>query len=332
MTVPAHRATRDQPAAAPTGAAPATPAAPTAAADTEAHGRRSGRRAEVAEGPAVRSAAPLWRLLRAELRFGLAGPRTLVTLAVLALVPLLIGIGVTARGPAGDALAAAPGPGPGLIAAITGNGLMLPISALRVTLFLLLPLGVSVAAADALAGEAANGSLRALLLAPIGRVRLVVVKAFGVFALAVLEVAVVTVVGLLAGLTFVGGGGQLLTLSGTSVGFGDAMSRIAVAAGWALLQVSAVGAVALAVSALTEHALVVPATVLGATIVFGVLNVIPSLDWLRPVLLTSSWSSVTDLLRDPVPTDGLAHGALLAVGYLVIGLAVAVAGTLRREA
>jgi ABC-2 type transport system permease protein len=319
MTVPADHTARD----------PGGPADSGAPVRTEPSGCPA---VAFAAGLTGRPAAPLVRLLRTELRFGLAGPRTLITLAVLALVPLLIGIGVTARGPAGEALAAAQGAGPGLIAAITGNGLMLPIAALRVTMFLLLPLGVSVAAADALAGEAAHGSLRGLLLAPIGRVRLVVVKAFGVFAVAVLEVAVVTAVGLLAGLTFVGGGGQLLTLSGTSVGFGDAMARVAVAAGWAMLQVAAVGAVALAVSALTEHPLVVPATVLGAAIVFGVLNVIPSLDWLHPVLLTSGWRSVTDLLRDPVPTEGLIHSAMLAAGYLVVGLAVAIAGTLRREA
>ncbi|HEX4250716.1 MAG TPA: ABC transporter permease subunit [Pseudonocardia sp.] len=330
MTVPADRATRDT--TRDTAAPAAAPGAPAPDAPVQATSCPGDRAPSVAAGLTGRRSAPLPRLLRSELRFGLAGPRTLITLAVLSLIPLLIGIGVTARGPAGDALAAAPGPGPGLIAAITGNGLMLPISALRVTLFLLMPLGVSIAAADALAGEAAHGSLRGLLLAPIGRGRLVAVKAFGVLAVAVLEVAVVTVLGLVAGLTFVGGGGQLLTLSGTSVGFGDAMARIGVAAGWALLQVAAVGAVALAVSALTEHPLVVPATVLGAAIVFGVLNVIPSLGWLRPVLLTSGWSSVTDLLRDPVPTDGLTHSALLAAAYLVLGLAVAVAGTLRREA
>jgi len=324
MTVPADPATRGEPAPGDSPAAGAAGPAPARHSDC----RAVAFAAKLTGLPA----APLVRLLRAELRFGLAGPRTLITLAVLALVPLLIGIGVGARGPAGDALAAAPGPGPGLIAAITGNGLMLPISALRVTLFLLLPLGVSIAAAEALAGEAAHGSLRGLLLAPIGRVRLVLVKAFGVFAVAVLEVAVVTAVGLLAGLTCVGGGGQLLTLSGTSVGFGHAMWRVAVAAGWALLQVAAVGAVALAVSALTEHPLLVPAAVLGAAIVSGVLNVIPSLGWLRPVLLTSGWGSITDLLRDPVPTEGLTHSTLLALGYLVVGLAVAVAGTLRREA
>jgi ABC-2 type transport system permease protein len=58
---------------------------------------------------------------------------------------------------------------------------------------------------------------------------------------------------------------------------------------------------------------------------------IPSLGWLRPVLLTSGWSSLADLLRDPVPADGLVHSALVAVGYLVVGLAVAVAATRRRE-
>jgi ABC-2 type transport system permease protein len=275
--------------------------------------------------------APLLRLLRTELRTELRRPRTLVTLGVLALVPLLIGIGVTARGPTGDALAGAPGPGPGLIAAVTSNGLMLPVTALRVALILLLPLGISIAAADALAGEAAHGTMRGLLLAPVSRPRLVGIKAFGVLAVAVLDVAAVTVVGLLAGTTFVGGGGVLLTLSGSSVGLGSALGRIALAAGWTLLQVAAVGAVALAVSALTDHPLVVLATVLGGALVFGVLNAIPSMDWLRPVLLTSGWSSLTDLLREPVPTDGLGHSALVAVGYLVVGLAVAVAGTLRRE-
>ena len=146
-----------------------------------------------------------------------------------------------------------------------------------------------------------------------------------------LQVAAVTVVGLLAGVCIVGGGGTMLTLSGTSVGLGSALARVALAAGWTLLQIAAVGAVALAVSALTDHPLVVLATVLGGALVFGVLNAIPSLNWLAPVLLTSGWSSLTDLLRDPVPTDGLVHSALVAAGYLVVGLAVAVAATRRRE-
>ena len=53
-------------------------------------------------------------------------------------------------------------------------------------LALLLPLAVAMAAADAIAGEAAHGTLRGLLLAPVGRLRLVGMKAFGVLVVATL--------------------------------------------------------------------------------------------------------------------------------------------------
>jgi hypothetical protein len=50
------------------------------------------------------------------------------------------------------------------------------------------------------------------------------------------------------------------------------------------------------------------------------------------MLLTSGWTGLPDVLRDPLPPDQLCCGALVATGYLVAGLAVAVVGTLRREA
>lgn len=276
------------------------------------------------------STAPIGRLLRSELLCLARRSRTLVTLAVLALVPLAIGIGVAASG--SSAAHGAQGPGPGLIAAVTANGFMLPIVSLAVALALLLPLGVCVAASDALAGEAANGTLRALLLAPIGRLRLVAVKAVGVLALAVVAVLVIVAVGALVGTLVVGDGGRLLTLSGSAISPGAAYGRVWLAAGWTVLQLASVGAVALAVSALTDRPLVVMATVLGGAIMFGVLTAIPALGWLHPLLLTAAWPALADLLRDPVPTGALTHGALLALCYLVVGIGVAVAGTLRREA
>ena len=57
---------------------------------------------------------------------------------------------------------------------------------MTLALALLLPLAVAMAAADAIAGEAAHGTLRGLLLAPVGRLRLVGMKAFGVLVVAVL--------------------------------------------------------------------------------------------------------------------------------------------------
>ena len=187
---------------------------------------------------------------------------------------------------------------------------------MTVALALLLPLAVAMAAADAIAGEAASGTLRGLLLAPVGRLRLVGMKAFGVLVVAVAAVLALAVVGVLAGLIVVGGaGGQLVTLSGTTLGFGEALGRVALVAVWTVGQLAAVGAVALAVSAWTEHPLVVLAAVLGGLIVFGVLGAIPALDWLQPYLLTSGWSAGVDALRDPLPLAGMlgrdGAGALL---------------------
>jgi ABC-2 type transport system permease protein len=276
--------------------------------------------------PDAPRAVPLTRLLGAELRWVLRRPRTLVMLGVFALVPVLISIGVAVAD-------TEDGPGPGLIGAVAGNGLVLPVAAITVALALLLPLAVAMAAADALAGEAAHGTLRGLLLAPVGRLRLVGMKAFGVLVVATLAVLALAVMGVLAGLVVVGGAeGQLVTLSGTTLGLGEARGRVALVVVWTIGQLAAVGAVALAVSALTEHPLVVLASVLGGLIVFGVLSAIPALDWLQPYLLTTGWTAGADVLRDPMPLDGLAESTLRALCYLAVGAGLTVHRMLRRDA
>jgi ABC-2 type transport system permease protein len=97
-------------------------------------------------------------------------------------------------------------------------------------------------------------------------------------------------------------------------------------------QLAAIGAVALAVSAWTEHPLVVLAGVLGMVIVFGVLGAIPALDWLQPYLLTSGWTSGADVLRDPLPARGLVESTLRALCYLALGGGLTVYRMLRRDA
>lgn len=269
--------------------------------------------------------APLGRLLGAELRWVLRRPRTLVMLGLFAVVPVLISIGV--------AVADGGERGPGLIGAIAGNGLVLPVVAMTLSLALLLPLAVAMAAADAIAGEAAHGTLRGLLLSPVGRLRLVGMKAFGVLVVAALATLVLAVVGVLAGLVVVGGAdGQLVTLSGTAVGLGDALLRVGLVGVWVVGQLAAVGAVALAVSAVTEHPLVVLASVLGGLIVFGVLTAIPALDWMQPWLLTSGWTAGADALRDPVPLGGMIESSLRALCYVAVGGGITTYRMLRRDA
>jgi ABC-2 type transport system permease protein len=269
--------------------------------------------------------APLPRVLRNELRWVFRRPRTIVALLLLAGLPVAIGLGIALAGPPR-------GGGGSLIAEVAGNGLVLPIAALSTAMFLLLPLTVSMSAADALAGETAHGTLRGLLLAPIGRARLVAVKAFGVLAVTCAAVALLAGVGLITGLLIVGGGDGVLTVSGTTLPMLPALGRVAIAALWTILQMAAIGAVALAVSSLTEHPLVVLAVSIGGLIVVSVLTAIPALDWLQPVLLPTGWTAMIDVLRDPMPWDELLTSSYRAACYLLIGTALTLARMLTRDA
>lgn len=268
--------------------------------------------------------APMGRLLRSELSVVFRRPRTWIALVLLALVPIVIAVGVLiSKGPRN-------GNGGPIIGNLVGNGLVLPVVALTVTLAVLLPLVGAMWSADALAGESSHGTLRALLVAPVGRVRLLVVKSFGVAVAVLAASALIAVVGMITGLVLIGSHG-MITLDGSTLGFGDAALRVGVAAGWVAIQVWAVCAVALAVSACTDHPMVVMAATLAGAIVFGVLSSIPSLDWLQPYLLTNSWTSLVDVLRDPMPTDGLIHGMAVAGCYGLIFWSLALARVITKD-
>jgi ABC-2 type transport system permease protein len=277
--------------------------------------------------PVYRTAttAPLGRLVWSELTWVFKRPRTWIALLLLGLVPVVIAIGIRVGGdsPRG-------GGGAGLIGNLVGNGLVLPVAALTITLAVLLPLVGAMWSADALAGEASHSTLRYLMVAPVSRVRLLVVKSFGVATAVLAACVLIAVVGMITGYLVLGSH-DLLTLSGTTLSFGQALGRIALAVGWVAVQVWAVCAIALAVSACTEHPMVVMASTLAGAVVLGVLSSIPSLDWLQPYLLTNSWQSLVDVLRDPMPTGGLLHGLAEAGCYGLIGWSLALARMVTRD-
>lgn len=279
-------------------------------------------KAPLAASNAVKVAltAPLPRLLRAELRWIFRRPRTLVVLGLLAAIPPIIGIAIQLAGNGAAPPAGAGDEAPVFITAAT-SALALPLGALTMLLGLLLPLSVAMAGADAIAGEQSHGALRGWLLAPVSRGRLLAVKAFGVTTVALVAATLVGTTGFATGLIINGTDG-LFTLSGTTLGAVDALGRIGLAVAWVTLQLLAVGAVALAISSTTEYPLLVVATVLGGLIVSQVLLLFDALDWLHPFLLPSSWTSLPDLLRDPLAYDALGEGAIRAACYIVIALSL----------
>lgn len=139
-------------------------------------GRGSMSRAEVeagagavrVEGTAVRKPSPLWTfgLFRSELLTTFRRWRSIALLAVLAAVPILIGIAIKMETRDGSTAGGGGGEGPAFISQITNNGLFLVFTALAATLPFFLPMAIGVIAGDAIAGEANAGTLRYLLVAP----------------------------------------------------------------------------------------------------------------------------------------------------------------------
>ncbi|SFW65690.1 ABC transporter permease subunit [Amycolatopsis australiensis] len=288
----------------------------------------------VLDAPVTRTGhdtVPLTRLLAAELRWIFRRPRTLAVLALLALIPIVIGIGLTLVSGNGTPDAGGPNPDGALLASAVNNAFVLPIAAIVMALALLLPLAAAMAGADAIAGETAHGTLRGWLIAPVGRGRLLAVKAFGVATVSVVAVLAMCFTGVVTGLV-INGTDSLFTLSGTTLSLGGALARILLVAGWVVLQLWAVGAVALAISSWTEHPMLVVASVLAGDIVFTILGFLSSLKWLHPFLLTQNWSiAPAEVLQDPMGAQTLGEGALRAACYIVIGLSLAYARLSTRD-
>lgn len=311
----------------------------TAETTSTAHGPAAAPGAAVPGMPAGRRRAPLGRLLRAEVRWIFRRPRTLVVLALLAALPVITGIAVdlTLDGGGAPVDAGPPGAGPGasdggppIFVTMATSAFVLPLGSLMTLLMLMLPLTVAMASGDALAGEQSHGTLRGWLLAPVSRGRLLLVKAVGVLVVALVAAGVVVASGLVTGLVLAGTDG-LVSMSGTELSIADVLWRLGVAVAWATLYLMAIGAVALAISASTEHPMVVVVGVLGGLIVSVVLLQISALDWLHPYLLPSSLAGLVDLIRDPVSFDGLTEGAIRAGCYLVIGISLAYARLTTRD-
>jgi ABC-2 type transport system permease protein len=295
------------PAVAPDGCAAVPVAAQTARADGS-----TAAAVAVAAPPAVRRRFST-RLLRSELWLIFGRRRNWAGLAVLAAVPVLIGVAVKVSPPRGGG----GGEGPDFFSSITGNGLFVALAALTVELPLFLPLAVAAIAADTVAGEANLGTLRYLLAVPVGRTRMLVVKYAAVAVFAVAATLLVAVVGAVLGLALFGGGPVTL-LSGDRLSFAGAIVRLLAVCGYLAAGLCALGAVGMFVSTLTEQPIGATVAVVILNVASFVLDSIPQLGWLHPYLLTHWWMAYGDLLRDPVATDGLRHGLLTAAGYTLV--------------
>ncbi|MEO7015521.1 MAG: ABC transporter permease [Leifsonia sp.] len=258
-----------------------------------------------------------WSLLGSELSVLFRRWRTWAMLAALAAVPIMIAVAVRVTG------AGRSGRGPQFLDQITSNGLFVGFTALVVCVPLFLPLTVGVVAGDTLAGEASHGTLRYLVIAPAGRLRLLAVKYAGAAAFCIVATLVVILAGSAIGAVLFPIGPVTL-LSGTVVSLGDAFVRLLYIAGFVTVSLLGLCAIGLFFSTLTD----VPVGAMAATIVLAVVSQVidqlPQLDALHPWLFSHYWFGFADMLRDPISWDSFGSNALLQLGYVAVFGALAI--------
>ncbi len=249
------------------------------------------------------------RLLRSELRLIFGRRRNWVGALVLASVPVLIAIAVKVAGSSsGDSF---------IFGQITDNGLFVALAALTVELPFFLPIAVAAISADAIAGEANLGTLRYLLVTPVDRTRLLVVKMTAIAVFAAVATLLVAAVGATIGLAIFGGG-DVLTVSGTTLGFAEGLLRLVLVCAYLTLNLVALGAVGLFVSTLTEQPIAATIATLVLTLASQILDALSQLSVIHPYLLTHYWMDFGELLRDPLSLAPLGPGALCAVAYVAV--------------
>lgn len=262
---------------------------------------------------------------RSELGLVFGRRRNKALLALLAMVPVVVAFALwlSGRGPVA-------GEGPPFLAQVSHNGVFAALAGLAMVLPFLLPLSISVVAGDSIAGEASFGTLRYLLARPVGRSRLLAAKFGAVVVFCMAAALAVGVAGLFAGAVFFPVG-RVVTLSGTSLslaaGIGRTLATVSVV-GASMVGLAAVGTFA---STLTEAPVGAMAATAATYVVSQVLDTIPQLRSIHPVLFTDKWFSFQGLLRDPVTLGGIERDLVLQVAWTAVFLVAAWARMTTRD-
>jgi ABC-2 type transport system permease protein len=264
-------------------------------------------------------------------------PRMYVIVGLLCLLPFIVAIFLaTTRIPP------PPGQGGAFLSAVLSNGALYPAAALALVLPVFLPVAVAVLAGDSIAGEATGGTLRYLLIRPVGRTRLLVAKLVAQIAFVVFAIAMVVVTSYLTGVLMLGtgeattGGVVLLppdvtSLSGDLISPGELMLRLLGTVAYITVSMLGVAAIALFLSTLTDSALGAAMGALATLVTSQVLVTLDAAQSVRPYLPTRYWLAWIDFFRDPILWRDIERGAALQLVYVAVLLGAAWANFKTRD-
>lgn len=264
-------------------------------------------------------------MIRVELHKLVLRPRVWMSVALLCLLPAIVAVFLATTD-----IAPPPGQGAAFLSAVLNNGSLFPAAALALVLPIFLPLAVAVIAGDSIAGEASTGTLRYLLVRPVGRTKLLLAKLIALAAFVLGAVLLVVLTSLAIGTALFGAGaeavgqaGAVTSLSGASLGPIDVVLRLAGAVGYIVLSMLGFGAIALFLSTLTESALGAALGAISVLVTSSVLEALEAATVVKPYLPTHYWLSWIDFFRDPILWRNIDSGITLQLVYIVLFFAAA---------
>jgi ABC-2 type transport system permease protein len=254
-------------------------------------------------------------MIAVELIKMLRRPRTWLIVGMLIALPTLVAVllAVTDLGPR-------PGTGPPFLSAVLSDGTLFPLAALGVVLPLLLPIAVAVLGGDAIAGESQTGTLRYLLVRPVGRTHLLLAKLVTVVAFVLLAVLVVAAVSYAEGRLLLGRAPATgtVSVSGSTLSQQELAWRTALALGYVIISMLGVAAVALFFSTLTSSSIGATLGTVGLLVASTVLLGLDAANVLHPFLPTRYWLAFVDLFRDPILWRDVLRGLVVQFGYVTV--------------
>jgi ABC-2 type transport system permease protein len=267
-------------------------------------------------------------MIRTELVKMLRRPRTWVTIALIDALPTLVAVllNLTDLGPR-------PGTGSAFLSAVLSDGTLYPLAAIAIVLPLFLPVAVAIMSGDAVAGEAQAGTLRYLLVRPVGRTRLLVAKLVTVVAFVLLTVVIVAVTGYVTGALLLGDqpAAGTVSVSGTTLAPSNVTGRTLLAIAYVTLSMLGVAAVALFLSTVTDAALGASLGALSFLIASSLLLTLDAAKSLHSYLPTRYWLSFVDLFRDPILWRHVERGVILQLVYVTVFLGAAWANFMTKD-
>jgi ABC-type transport system involved in multi-copper enzyme maturation permease subunit len=253
-------------------------------------------------------------VLRFELTTQLLRLRTLIALACLAAVPIAAAVSFASS--AGHRN----GNEGGLFGASPYSALNHAMAGLEFTGPLLLPIIVALLAATVASADRDWGILRYLYVAPVTRTRLLAAQLAATAVATAAAVSSVLAAGLAAG-TVLFGWHPFHIIGAADLATGQTVARVLAAAGYMLLCMLAMAAIAFTLGLVLPRGAEALATAVGFVVVASIINGQSALHAVAAVLAVHYWQSWVGLF-DPAGATGMGLGTVVQLATIAVCVAV----------